>query len=152
MLKEDYIMRMVDQLSRFLARIFKRARQAEFDQALAVLDDAFAEVLGPDAYLLAKVDVDSAVRMLAHPEKVAAYARLVQAEAFIYDQMGERPLATKRHQRALSLMVETIRMGKKTTQADRKNLTELLSRVAPESLSEDQRQIALTHQSHKRES
>ena len=100
MFREDYLMKMVQQLTEYLVKIAKLRDEGELDQALAAVDEALEALFGNDLVLLQQLDPLSAARMLSHPERIAAYARLLEEEASIYLKMGEIQLTERLRKRA----------------------------------------------------
>jgi len=100
MFREDYLMKMVQQLAEHLAKIVKLRDAGELEQALAAVDEGLAALFGDDLTLLQQLDPLSAARMLSHPERKTAYAKLLEEEAIIYLKMGEIQLTERLRKRA----------------------------------------------------
>lgn len=103
--QEDYLVRMIQQLGRALARV-REMLLGGAASALAVrreIAQTSAALLGRDASMLTQLDAESAVRLLASPERVALWVGLLEAEADAWDLEGQSERASACRARAASL-------------------------------------------------
>jgi hypothetical protein len=82
LIRKDYIERMVEQLAEFLAKLLQ-LRQEHPQQAAELVEQACVELLGIEYQALTFADAASAAAILAHPQKVAILAALVQEQGEI---------------------------------------------------------------------
>ena len=104
--QRDYVLRMIQQLGEFLAKIAGARREKRFDDALREVDAALDGLFGPMKRTLNDVDSATAASLLRAHEKVIAYAKLLAAQAEIYDDKGEALVARVANRRSLELFLE----------------------------------------------
>lgn len=103
---EDYLMRQVRAVAAALARIAGLRRQGLTEEAAVALEDAYGELLGPQADLVRHFDAATAATLVAAPERILALARLCREEAALHDDPDQR---TYLLQRARDLAAEAAR-------------------------------------------
>ena len=117
--REDYLIRLIQQVAAALARLRERLTRATTTDATASpqdLDaigreagDAIAELLGPQAPLLAQVDATSAVQLLGAPDKVGLWIALLRVQADAARASGDAERAARHASRATAL--ERVALG-----------------------------------------
>ncbi|MCK6586909.1 MAG: hypothetical protein L6Q76_04920, partial [Polyangiaceae bacterium] len=108
--ERDYILRMIEQLGVFLAKIMGARTAGDFDRAELELKAALGALFGPLADMLEKVDSASAANLLGGPEKIGAAAALYAERAAIRDAAGDQAAARADRRRALELYLEAARL------------------------------------------
>jgi hypothetical protein len=102
--EKDYIKRQMKALSQALAKILLGARtEMKYEDAILQLKKTAGDHLRVDPELLGALDVASAVSLLRRPERVLAYAELLEAEAEVHRMRGDEQAAEARHRRAEAL-------------------------------------------------
>jgi hypothetical protein len=124
--RQDYLMRMIEQIIQVLTRVIALGRAGDFHEALAQLRTANELLLGPFSEVLPRLDSASAAQMLGNPDQLLAYARLISAEAEVRRMMGDAAAADGLAQRALELALEARGRGA----ADREAAAELIAGLA----------------------
>ena len=114
--REDYLLRMIQQLGVMLARLRERltgklttAETEEVDR------DAYAAIgmlLGPQAGVLNQLDADSAARLLGDPERVSLWVGLLRVRADTQRALGHADAAERLASRAEALEKTLRRSGK----------------------------------------
>lgn len=82
--REDWLLRLIQQMAALARRLRERLTGAGDDEAAAVereAADAVATLLGPQAPLLHALDAGSAVRLAGGAERVAAWIALLRVQA-----------------------------------------------------------------------
>lgn len=82
--REDYLLRMMQQMAAIVARLRERLTGATAAEAEDVERDAGAAIgtlLGPQAALLGQLDPASAVRLVGSRERVATWITLLRMQA-----------------------------------------------------------------------
>ena len=105
MIKNDYIMRLVEQVVRALAGMLKLTEKGEFDRALREADDVY-DMLGVQRELLDVMDSSALAELLGHPDKMRLLARVCREEAHVHKMKGDPLSAQNRNRRALELFLE----------------------------------------------
>jgi hypothetical protein len=80
-IRDDYILRLIRDATQAVARMFGLRTAGDFSGAQTVLDSAYRGLLGPDADMLSRLDVETGARLLAVPEKMALMSDLIHEEA-----------------------------------------------------------------------
>lgn len=106
MLREDFLIRLIEQIGDFLARIAGHERALELDEAEDEAGRAWDEVLGVPRALVDVTDTPTLASLLRDPAKMRAAARLLAAEARVLRRRGDPPGATMRFSRAFELALE----------------------------------------------
>ena len=107
MYQEDYLLRLIQQLAAFAAQIIGLNQKGEYDQALAVADQAWGKLLEdtPRA-LIDAVDTSTLAGMLREPAKIRAAAQLFVEEGRALVGKGDPQRAAARFRRAMELIFE----------------------------------------------
>lgn len=82
--REDYLLRMIQQVAAMLARLRERLTSASGGEAAEVEREAgaaIATLLGPQASVLQQLDPASAVRLVADADRVALWTALMHLRA-----------------------------------------------------------------------
>ena len=104
MLREDWLQRQVKALSELVARVAGVLRGAQPGEALELVRDETARVVGADPAVLAVVDERTVFVLLGEdPARVARYAVLIGLEADVLEATGEGERALRLRVRAESL-------------------------------------------------
>ncbi|HEX3482778.1 MAG TPA: hypothetical protein VHT91_47540 [Kofleriaceae bacterium] len=107
MFREDYILRMVQQLAAAIARIAGLNQREEHDQALAEADRAWDELLGDTpADLAASVDSRTLAGMLRQPARIRLASQILGEQARALAGQRDATGAARRARRALELLLE----------------------------------------------
>ena len=104
--QRDYVLRLIQQLGDFLSRIAGRRREGELDEALREVERALDAIFGPMKRTLNDVDSATAANLLGNADKTLAYAKLLGAQAEVYDDKGEKLVARVARRRSLELLLE----------------------------------------------
>jgi hypothetical protein len=121
--RQDYLMRMIEQIIQVLLRAIGLAKAGDCGEALVQLRTATGLLLGPFAEVLPRLDSASAAQMIGNPDQLLAYARLLSAEAEVRRMMGEPEAADGPALRSLEMALEARARGA----ADRDTAAELIA-------------------------
>ena len=108
MAQRDVVLRWIEQLGRLVARLLGRASAGDLATARQQVDDAVGTLLGPLSTVLPHLEAGSAADLLQDPERIFAYARLIDLEAAILQASGDLPGADDRRSRAAALAREAV--------------------------------------------
>lgn len=110
MLRQDFIIRIIERAAAALARAMGQQARGEDNQALEQLQEAYLALLRVDNHSFEHLDVKTLVSLLGPPEIVRTLARVMTAEARSFERL-ERPfLAAQRRTRAAELYL-TVGVG-----------------------------------------
>jgi hypothetical protein len=102
--EKDYIKRQMKALSQALAKVLLGARtEMKYEDSILQLRKTAGDHLRVDPELVGALDVASAVSLLRRPERVLAYAELLDAEAEVHRLAGDGETAAARTRRAAAL-------------------------------------------------
>jgi len=132
MFREDYILRIIQQLVDAIARIAGFNRRGEHDKALAEAEQAWGKLLDAPRELIDAVDSATLASMLRDPEKMRIAVQLLHEEGRALAGKGDPLHAALRYRRALELLLEAraLRRLIEPSDADDAILVEL-SRLVP---------------------
>jgi hypothetical protein len=140
MIESDYILRMIQQLAKAIARIVGLKQAGQLDEALDELRTTADGIFGPIRHTLDAIDARSAAGLLADGEKIEAYATLTAEEASIRELMDDAPRARSGGQRALALYLEALMLNGTVSDDARAAIAELRHRVDDNMLPERYRE------------
>jgi hypothetical protein len=106
MFRQDYLIRMIDQLVLFIAHVTGLNNRAEHDKALVAADQAWSKLLDAPLELIHAVDTPTLAAMLREPERIRAAALLVYEEGRAFTGNGDPLHAALRYRRAMELVLE----------------------------------------------
>jgi len=79
--RDDYVLRQVQAIAAMIARMMGLRLGGETEKARTELEEAYPLLLGPQAGLIRRVDVATAMRLVGSSERLAVYAQLLEEEA-----------------------------------------------------------------------
>ena len=79
--RDDYVLRQVQAIAAMIARMMGLRLGGEIEKARTELEEAYTLLLGPQAGLIRRVDVSTAMRLVGSSERLAVYAQLLEEEA-----------------------------------------------------------------------
>jgi hypothetical protein len=106
MFRQDYLMRMIDQLVLFIAHVTGLNNKGEHDKALVAADQAWSKLLDAPLELIRAVDTPTLAAMLREPAKIRAAALLCYEEGRALTGNGDPLHAGLRYRRAMELVLE----------------------------------------------
>jgi hypothetical protein len=106
--QHDYVLRLIEQIAAVLARARKLREQGQYEAALADLERAAAELLGPTGALLGRVDAATAAQLLGDWRRLGAWGQLLAEEAEVRDAQGHDAAGAATRRRALELTLESL--------------------------------------------
>lgn len=112
--RRDYILRLIDEVGRLLARVIFKRRTGQTEEALQAVVQACERLFGREAEQLFQFTPEQHFVMLAEREtpevardKVLLYAALNREAGHLYTQLGNRPMARASFVNALRLTLRT---------------------------------------------
>jgi hypothetical protein len=128
MLKQDYILRQIEQLIRVLTDSIGLTRTHDYQGGLKTLDGAFKDFFGWDSNLVNAMPEEYLIGMLKHGgildgDRAGFMAVLLKAEGDIYEAMEEPAKAYHRQLRALHLFLTIFEHGIRTSLPEELNQT-----------------------------
>ena len=103
MIRNDYIMRLIDEFTRMVVRALGLVDQRRFQEALEVVRAETGRLIGIDGAMLELLDSKSLRKTLRTPERLLIAARALEESAGMYRQAGEASRATANAVKALDL-------------------------------------------------
>lgn len=107
-LRRDYLMRLIQEATRALARAATHRLEGDEAEARKVLDGALVDLLDRHASLFAHTNPETAAKLLADPDRVLAAARIVAARADLEPDPVDAGMGRAR---ALALFLEARDQG-----------------------------------------
>ncbi|HET8655738.1 MAG TPA: hypothetical protein VFL93_09515 [Longimicrobiaceae bacterium] len=104
--RDDFLMRTIQQLASALERAAGLRGAGDLDAAREALENASREQFGGLATLLPQLDVETAVRLLASPERMTGWVRVLAEQAEQERARGNPDAAARMDARALELLLE----------------------------------------------
>lgn len=106
MFRQDYLLRMIEQLAAAIARLAGFNDRGEHDKALVAADQSWGKLLDAPLELIRAVDTPTLAAMLREPAKIRAAAQLVYEEGRALAGKGDPLHAALRYRRAMELVLE----------------------------------------------
>ena len=109
MAKRDVVLRWIEEFGRLIARLLRRGTAGDLDLALEEIERATGDLLGALAPLVPKLDAASAAAIIADPDRIFAWAQLVELGGLVADARGDAGAGLAARARAVELVEEAIR-------------------------------------------
>ena len=132
MLREDYLIRLIEQAADFLARIAGHDRKREYEEAVDEAGRAWDELLGVPRAIVEVTDSQTLAGLLRDPAKMRVAARLLAAEAHALRARRDPVVSTMLYRRALELALEARAL--EPAEDDEKLVLELSREVPPSTI------------------
>ena len=84
----DTVLRWIEEAARIVERLLHGPGAVDLEQALVVIDDAAAQLLGPLRDLVPQLEVESVAELLSDPDRLFGYARLLALQAAVEQAKG----------------------------------------------------------------
>jgi len=112
-MQQDYILRMIQQLSGFVTGLLQLRKSGRSTEALHQIEDAYGRFTGLSATLIHAISEDDLIQLLRarggiDPDRAWAMAELMREEALTYDELGNEAEATPRFLKSLRLYLEVL--------------------------------------------
>jgi len=105
MIRNDYILRLIEQLVRLLARVLHLEDMRAYDEALRLLRQESERLVGLDGGMMEVLDADAIRRTLRLPEVALVAGRILEEMALIYEAQGDHHRSTATAVKTLDLYV-----------------------------------------------
>lgn len=112
-MQQDYILRMIQQLSGFVRALLLLRQSGRPAEAIQQIEDAYGRFSGLSATLIHAISEDDLVQILRarggiDPDRCWALAELMREEALAYEELGKESEAVPRFLKSLRLYLEVI--------------------------------------------
>ena len=105
MLRQDYVLRLIEKAAHALAKALAHVRGQELDEAQDCIAKAYEALLRVDRNMLEKLDARTLAPLLGRAEVVRVVAQIMAAEAKLHEHRGDPERARKLRRRASELYV-----------------------------------------------
>ena len=109
MAKRDTVLRWIEEFGRLIARLRRRGAAGDLDLALEEIERATTDLLGGLAPLVPRLDSASAAQIIADPDRIFAWAQLVELGGLVAEARGDAGAGIAARERAVELAAEAIR-------------------------------------------
>jgi hypothetical protein len=107
LVQRDYILRLIEQVARAIARLLKRKSEGDLPGARREVHQAIVEVLGPAAAMALMTDSRTAANLVSDPRRLHLWCRLLEEDRQLL-QLMERPAdAATVDRRMVELLLES---------------------------------------------
>jgi hypothetical protein len=145
--RQDYILRLLEELNQFLAEVARFRRVGSYDAALLTLLQAQERLFARPAEQFMALPVAEQVRLLAVDESAAnardkcvAYATLLAVAGHIYQARDQPALAHGAYQLASHVILMALQQfSPPASLDDRARITELVGQLPPDDLNAEVR-------------
>ena len=103
MAQRDVVLRWIEEFGRLIARLLRRGAAGDLELAREEIERATADLLGTLAPLVPQLDTPSAAALLADPERIFAWAQLVELGGMVAEAQGGAAAGVSARRRALEL-------------------------------------------------
>jgi len=131
MFREDYLLRLIQQLADFVAAVAGLNRKGEHDKALVAAEQAWGKLLDAPRELIDAVDTPTLAGMLREPAKLRAAAQLFYEEGRALAGKGDPLHAAIRYRRAMELILEARAIDPSASSVEDDGAILELSRLVP---------------------
>ncbi len=109
MAKRDTVLRWIEEFGRLIARLLRRGTAGDLDLALEEIERATTDLLGGLAPLVPRLDSASAAQIIADPDRIFAWAQLVELGGLVAEARGDAGAGMAARERAVELAADAIR-------------------------------------------
>jgi tetratricopeptide (TPR) repeat protein len=111
--QQDYILRMIQQLSGFVSGLLLLRRSGKPSEAIQQIEDAYGRFTGLSATLVHALSEDDLIQLLrargaVDPDRCWALAELMREEGLAWDELGNETEAVPRFLKSLRLYLEVL--------------------------------------------
>jgi hypothetical protein len=106
LVQKDYILRIIEAAGAALRRALRRKAGGDLEGARQEIASSTADLLGPAAELLNRVDASTAIDLMADPRRVVLWASLMTVDAAVLRAMKQIEAAEALEQRSADLLNE----------------------------------------------
>ncbi len=106
LVQKDYILRLIEAAGAALRRALRRKSGGDLEGARQEIATSTAELLGPAAELLNRVDAATAIDLMADPRRVVLWASLMSVDAAVLRAMNKIAAAESLEHRSADLLNE----------------------------------------------
>jgi hypothetical protein len=137
---QDYIMRMIEQMTGFLMRVVMLRKSGKPQEAVEQISEAYGRLTGVDGSLVHALSEEDLIRLLRargtlDPQRALALAELLREEGHAFDDLDQPAQAVPRYLKALRLYLEMLPdLEELPSGYDPAALDELLERLDPADL------------------
>ena len=103
MAQRDVVLRWIEEFGRLIARLLRRGAAGDLELARDEIERATADLLGTLAPLVPQLDTASVAALLADPERIFAWAQLVELGGMVAEAQGGAAAGVSARRRALEL-------------------------------------------------
>jgi len=144
MIENDYVMRLIDQLTRLLVQVFGLKDARQYDEALRLLRGETRRLIGLDGAMLEFLGPEMLRRTLGSSEKAIVAGHILEAMGTVYREAGEETRSTAARIKALDLYATVLRASPDALDGDvRQRALTLADLVAVRDLTWDERHSLL---------
>ncbi|MDD5528801.1 MAG: DUF6483 family protein [bacterium] len=116
MIKEDYILRMIERLSVAIARVLKLKEVHQYQEALVIIDETFQQLFGLHSKTINSLPAESIIELLQlntpeEAQKCFWIASLIKEEADIYESQKDFQISESKYLDSLELYLKGIACG-----------------------------------------
>lgn len=143
MFRNDYIMRMIEQLCQALVTVLKRKKEAKYEDAFTVLDELMRDIFGLSSMALNALAYEDLVTLikLDGPEgsdKAIILAVIMKEEADLYHAQGQYTESYARYVRSFDIFLRVQESGEKVQLREYfANVDEILDKLGEFNLPEE---------------
>jgi hypothetical protein len=105
----DYLIRIIEQVADFVARVVAKKREGNYEAGLRLVDEAYDDLLDMDRELFEIADSATLATLLGPPGKVRAIARLCFEQGDLLRLKGDPINAKLKYKKAVELTLEARR-------------------------------------------
>ena len=129
MIRSDWLMRVIEQLGEFVRKMAGLVDKGKYQEALDVSARAWSDMLDVPREVVDRVDTPTLAQLLREPAKQRAAAKLLIAEARVYEGKGDPLHAAVCYRKAYELHLEA--RAQDPTEEDDLTILELSRFVPP---------------------
>jgi plasmid stabilization system protein ParE len=135
MYRDDYLLRMIEQLAAAIARLAGLNDRGDHDQALAAADRLWNELLDGPGGIPDGLDSRTLAALLRRPAQVKLAHQIACEQARALAGKGDAVAAAAQYRRALELLLEARALAPRTGHGDEAVIAELLRHVPRDALA-----------------
>lgn len=152
MYQRDYILRLIQQMTKAIGETVFLRKNRQFEQAMEVLGQAMKQLLGLNSKLIEGLSARELLKLLSpgggpEPGKALALGQALDAEANVLEEMGKSREAEARRMKALEilLIVRTSGDAQELLEAFDEEIDKLMARINTGDVEPDARRLLIPY-------
>ncbi|ATW26373.1 DUF6483 family protein [Candidatus Formimonas warabiya] len=154
MIKNDYIMKMIEQLSSFLAQIAGFKVRKQYQEGKQIVNEALKDLFGLNPQTIENLDYKALLMLISTGGKLdqaksLMLAELLKEKADLYDLEGNHDMGNNLYFKSLNVLIEVfLSTGKTFSEQHREKIREIIDIISDRVMPQDTQVLLFQYYEH----